>query len=120
MPLLDDVVKRAEPPLLLLLGAVGFVLLIACANVANLVAVRGQPRAHELSLRAALGAGRAGLVRLALIESLVLSMAGAALGAVLAAGALALLESTAAHSVPRMQSVHMDGMVLAFAAVVAP
>ena len=119
VPLLHDVVKGAEATLQLLLGAVGFVLLIACANVANLVAVRGQSRAHELSLRAALGAGRAGLVRLVMMESLALSGAGAALGALLAMGGLGAIEAAAAGTVPRLDSVGVDGAVLGFVAAVA-
>ncbi len=114
VPLLADVVKGARNGLLLLLGAVGFVLLIACANVANLLLVRGRARARELSIRAALGSGRAGLVRLTLVESLLLSVGGGALGLALAGASLELLTALGRASVPRLDAVRIDGGVLAF------
>jgi len=115
-PLLDDVVKGARTDLYLLLGAVGFVLLIACANVANLLLVRGRARGRELSIRTALGAGRGGLIRLALLEGLVLAVAGGLLGVGFARGALAALTALASSSVPRLSAVHIDATVLAFVA----
>jgi putative ABC transport system permease protein len=118
VPLHFDVVKRARPGLALLGGAVGLVLLVACANVVNLALVRGRRRQRELSIRAALGAGRWGLARIVLAESLVLSLAGTVLGVAIADAALRLVQATAADSLPRLQSVSVDGRVLAFAAVV--
>ena len=115
VPLHFDVVKRARPGLTLLAGAVGFVLLIACANVANLGLARGRRRQRELSIRAALGANRWRLARLVLAESLVLAAAGTALGVGLAAGSLRLVRFLAEGSLPRLQSVTIDGAVLAFA-----
>lgn len=115
-PLLDDVVKGARADLYLLLGAVGFVLLIACANVANLLLVRGRARHRELSIRTALGAGRGGLIRLALTEGLVLALAGGVLGVGVARASLAALSAVAGSSVPRLDAVQIDGTVLAFVA----
>jgi predicted permease len=116
VPLRADVVKGAERTLLLLFGAVGFVLLIACANVANLVIVRGQGRAAELALRTALGAGRSGLMRLVLVESAVLSIAGVALGIALAWIGLEAFAALAPGGVPRAEGVALHPTVLAFAA----
>ncbi len=115
VPLLEDVVKNAEATLFLLLSAVGFVLVIACANVANLLIVRGHARRQEYSLRTALGARKGSLVRLALVESAILAGAGAALGGLLAWGCVAALKVVGSASVPRLESVQMDGMVLLFA-----
>jgi predicted permease len=116
VPLHDDVVKGADRTLLLLLGAVGLVLLIACANVANLLLVRGHSRATELALRRALGAGRASLVRLILSEALLLAFAGVTLGLLLAAVGIEALTVLGRGSVPRLDSVGIDGTVLLFAA----
>ena len=115
VPLLDDVVKDAEATLFLLLSAVGFVLLIACANVANLLIVRGHARGQEYSLRTALGANKGSLVRLALVESALLAGAGAGLGGLLAWGCVEALKVVGAASVPRLESVQIDGVVLLFA-----
>src|SRR5262245_1844342 len=117
VPLHFDVVKRARPGLALLAGAVGLVLLVACANVASLSLVRGRRRTREISIRAALGAGRGAMVRLVLAESLILSLAGSLLGVALAAVALRLVRVLAATSLPRLSSVSIDGQVLAFGAV---
>lgn len=116
VPLHHDVVKGADRPLVLLFAAVGLVLLVACANVANLLVVRGQGRASELALRRALGASRGGLVRLILSEALLLSVAGAALGMVLAAVGLDALVTSAGASVPRVESIRIDATVLLFTA----
>ena len=114
-PLHADVVKGADRTLLILFGAVAFVLLIACANVANLVLVRGQSRASEMALRSALGAGKSGLVRLVVMESALLSAAGVALGLMLAVGFLEAVAVLGPGSVPRLDAVRLDGAVLAFA-----
>ena len=117
VPLHFDVVKRARPGLALLSGAVGLVLLVACANVASLSLARGRRRTREISIRAALGAGRGAIVRLVFAESLILSLAGSLLGVALAAVALRLVRALAATSLPRLSSVSIDGHVLAFGAV---
>ncbi|MEQ9398878.1 MAG: ABC transporter permease [Longimicrobiales bacterium] len=114
-PLHADVVKGADRTLRILFGAVAFVLLIACANVANLVLVRGQSRSTEMALRSALGAGRSSLVRLAVMESALLSAAGVALGLVLAVGFLEAVAALGPGSVPRLDAVRLDGTVLGFA-----
>jgi putative ABC transport system permease protein len=116
VPLHFDVVKRARPGLALLGGATALVLLVACANVVSLALVRGHRRQRELRVRAALGAGRWGLARMALVESLLLSAAGTVLGVVIANAALRLVQVTAANSLPRLQAVAVDARVLAFAA----
>ncbi len=115
-PLQADIVKGADRTILLLFGAVGFVLLIACANVANLVMVRGQSRSAELALRSALGAGKAGLARLVLVESALLATAGSVLGLLLAWGGIEVLTTLGQGSVPLLDAVRLDGPVLAFAA----
>jgi putative ABC transport system permease protein len=115
VPLHFDVVKRARPGLLVLAGAVGLVLLIACANVANLALARGRGRQRELSIRAALGASRWRLARLVLTESLLLSAAGTVLGVGFATAALPLVKVLAAGSMPRLAAATIDLPVLGFA-----
>ncbi len=117
VPLHDDVVKHARPALLVLLGAVGMVLLVACANVANLLLVRGTTRRAEFALRTALGAGRSALVRQVLAESLVLALAGGALGLGITLAALAVLRRLHPANLPRLAEVELDPTVLAFTAV---
>ena len=111
----DVLGERARFTLWLLMAAAAFVLLIATANVANLTLMRGVRRGHELVVRAALGAGRARLRRLLLVENLVLALFGAGLGTVLALGGVQLLVSFAARYSPRASEVRLDGAVLAFA-----
>jgi predicted permease len=111
-----------RPALLLLAGAVGLVLLLVCANLANLLLTRAVAREQELALRAALGAGRGRLARLLLMEGGVLAGAGAAVGVGLAAagtGLVARLAQTGAVHVPLLDQVRVDGPALAVAAVAA-
>lgn len=113
--LLETMVGNVRRALLVLFGAVAFVLLIACVNVANLLLARGIGRTREVALRAAAGAGRGRIVRLLLAESLVLGLAGAALGCGLAFWGVDLLLRGSAGVIPRAQEVAPDARVLAFA-----
>lgn len=115
VPLQGDVVKRAMPALRVLMAAVGFVLLIACGNVAQLLLARFRSAERELSVRAALGASRLRLARLVVVESLLLALGGGALGILLASGSIGLLPRFASASVPRLDDVVLDPRVVAFA-----
>jgi putative ABC transport system permease protein len=115
VPLQGDVVKRARPALRVLMAAVGFVLLIACGNVAQLLLARFRSAEKELSVRAALGASRFRLARLVVTESLVLALGGGALGVLLARAGIALLPRFAGSSVPRLTEVSLDPRVVLFA-----
>jgi len=108
-----------QSTLWLLFGAVGFVLLIACANVANLLLARGTIRQHELATRRALGATRGRLIRQLIVESLVLSAAGGALGIALAAVASRALGAAAGPYLPRFDELRVDAAVVLFAALAA-
>jgi predicted permease len=110
----DHLVGDNASRLLLLLGAVGFVLLIACTNVANLLLARATVRARELAIRAALGAGRARLLRQLLAESVVLALLGALLGVALAYALVRGVVAIAPKDVPRLDQARVDGRVLAF------
>jgi putative ABC transport system permease protein len=112
----ERIVRDTRPTLLLLLGAVTLVMLIACANVANLLLARAQGRRREMSVRAALGANRSQLIRQLLVESLVLGTLGTIVGAALAALPVRALVLVAPSSIPRLSEVAIDGHVLAFSA----
>jgi putative ABC transport system permease protein len=115
IPLKDLLVANIRPSLLVFAGAVAFVLLIACANVANLFLARAAGRGHEMALRSTLGAGRWRLVRQLLTESTLLSLAGGACGILIAFwGVPALLALAPAGKVPRIEMIRMDGWVLAY------
>jgi len=115
----EDMTRNASQGLWILLGAVGFVLLIACTNVANLLLARGAARQGELAVRVALGAGRGPIVAQLLTESLILAGLGGVLGFTLASwGTDALLGLAPAGAVPRLDQVTLDGRVLAFTALV--
>jgi putative ABC transport system permease protein len=117
----DELSRNARPALLILLGAVGFVLLIACANVANLLLARATTRQRELAVRTALGAGRRQLLSQMFVESGVLATAGTAAGLLLAWWAVVIVRTTvAAHiPVPRLEAVSIDRVVLGFTAAAA-
>jgi putative ABC transport system permease protein len=108
-----------RPMLMVLLGAVGFVLLIACANVANLMLARAAARQREVAIRTALGATRWALARQLLVESLLLSLTGGALGLAVAYGAVRALVAINPGNVPRVGELAIDGRVIAFTAGVA-
>jgi len=114
MPVKEQLVAGLRPALLVLLGAVSFVLLIACANVANLLLAHASSREQELAVRATLGAGRARLVRQLVTESLLLSLAGGLLGLLLAFWGLSTLRLLVPANTPRMDEVRLDPVVLAF------
>jgi putative ABC transport system permease protein len=115
VPMFDDLVGDVRPAILSLMGAVAFVLLIACANVANLLVVRASGRSRELAVRAAIGAGRGQLVRQMLAESLVIAALGTGLGLVLARSGIQVLMAFGPKDLPRLDAVAMDPAVLAFA-----
>jgi putative ABC transport system permease protein len=118
-PMQDQIAGSLKPGLMIMLGAVGFVLLIACANVANLLLARGAARQREIALRAALGASRLRIVQQLLAETLALSLAGGILGLLLALLGVNLLKAAAPPNVPRLSEVTVDGRVLLFTLVVA-
>ncbi|HKG90973.1 MAG TPA: ABC transporter permease [Gemmatimonadaceae bacterium] len=117
--LAESLTAGARAPLLLLFGAVAMVLLVACANVANLVLVRAAGRRREIALRSALGATAWRIVRQLLAESLVLAAAAGALGALVALWARRALVALGPAELPRLDEVRVDGAVLAFTAAVA-
>lgn len=114
-PLLDEVVGDARAPLLLLLGATAVLLLIACANVANLLLTRATTRRRELSIKAALGAQRARIIAQTMFESLVLSGLGGIGGVAIALGAIRALQFAAPRDLPRLREVAIDPAAMLFA-----
>lgn len=114
-PLKKDVVGDIGPVLGVLMGALGLVLLLVCANVANLVLVRAQSRQQEFAIRAALGAGWGRIARELLVESLTLGISGGALGVVLAYVGLRALVAQGPANLPRLEEISIDGSALAFA-----
>ena len=114
VPLHEDVVGAARPAVLMLLGAVGFVLLIACVNVANLLLARAEARRREFSIRLALGAGRNRVLRQFLAEGMILVVLGAVAGILLAKVGLGLVLAAAPDSIPRTTEIGIDPTVLGF------
>ena len=113
-PLREELTHEARPTLLLLLAAAAFVLLIACANVANLTLARMAKRERELAVRSALGAGRSRILRQLLTESFLLAIVGGILGLMLAYGSLELLTDFVGRLTPRAREIHIDSEVLLF------
>jgi len=115
VPLREETVGDVRRPLLMLFGAVVFVLLIACANVANLMLARTVDRRKEIAIRTAFGARRTRIIRQVLSESLLVSVAGGALGLIVAQWGTELVVNYFGASMPRLADIKMDGAVLAFA-----
>jgi predicted permease len=118
-PLQEEIVRSSSRALEIMLGAVVLVLVLVCVNVANLLLVRGSERAQEFAVRAALGAERSRLVRQMLIESLVLAIAGALAGLLVARLAMSAIVALGAGTIPRLATLTLDGRLLAFSLVVA-
>src|SRR5581483_971136 len=114
-PILDAMVGKARTPLYILLGTVVFVLLIACANLANLLLARSTARQREIAIRTAIGASRGQLVRQLIVESVTLATIGGAAGVVVASWAVRILSTLGANQIPRGESIAIDANVLLFA-----
>ncbi len=115
----DDMVADVSSMLWMLFGAVGFVLLVACANVASLLLVRATSRSREMAVRAALGAARIRLVGQLLAESVLWSLSGGVLGVLLAAWSLRAIPLITAFDLPRAGEIHLDWLVIGFAAALS-
>jgi predicted permease len=117
--LYDEIVGKSQKLLLILLGAVGAVLLIACANAANLLLARSTARRQEMAIRAAMGAGRGRLLRQLLTESLLIAFAGAMGGSLVAIGGVKLLVALLPADFPRAHAVHINSTVYLFTVAIA-
>jgi predicted permease len=118
-PMIEQVVSEARPALLVFTGAVTFVLLIACANVASLLLVRNSARQKELAIRRAMGAAEQRLLRQLLTESVLLGVVGGALGLALAYGAIQALVAIGPEALPRLDEIRVDGRALTFTLLVS-
>jgi len=118
VPLYQEIVGPVHRLLLVLLGAVGLVLLIACVNTANLLLARATARQREIAVRAALGAGRWRLVRQMLAESLLMAILGGGLGALLASAGVRALVAFLPAGFPRLAAIHVNGLVFGFTALI--
>jgi len=119
LPIREEVLGNVKPTLLMLAGATVLVLLLACANVANLLLVRAASRERELAVRAAIGAGRTRLMRQLLVESLTLAGVGGALGIAFAVGLVRIVRLTAGGELPRSSEIVVEGRVMLFAVAVS-
>ncbi len=119
LPLRDRLVRDSKRPLFILFGAVGFVLLIACSNIANLLLARASKRTREFAIRGALGAGRPALFRQLVLESLLLAVTGAVAGWFLGQASISLILRVGSLGLPRLENVRLDGAVAAFSTLVA-
>jgi putative ABC transport system permease protein len=119
VPQIDSMIGDTRRPILILLGAVGLVLLVACANVANLLLARTAEREREFAVRASIGAGRARIVRQLLTESLTLALAGSTAGVLMAIACVRAVARLATGSIPRIEQAGVDGRVLAFSIALA-